>query len=380
MSRDNRFDPFISKSFKTSSMAQRPPGRILASAGKRLSTIMENTITPTTSQVPSSNSSTAKKLLIPKGILRKPTGRQSSALEQSPATDTTDSSLEFEKQRRLTENKHIARRGGWLRLALILLLLLLILLGLGLGLGLGLTRKHRNSTSTLSSSPSPSAATASAALPTTTGALPGSNDFPLGTYSLLTYLTTTTTNCTSNPSTWTCFPYTTFSSSSNNPSGALATFNWAITTTSLGHAITSLQDPLAITIPSQPLHLVDAGQPSERYAFNVTLPKQVTPSAALTPDGAASTCWYNGTSLRAELYTRMAGNNTAGGSGVGGDGASYTPWPFAVRVEQVAAGGEDVPDCYEVRDGVVGARITTGLEAESAGEECSCVYQNFDLS
>ncbi|KAI9692124.1 MAG: hypothetical protein M1822_006354 [Bathelium mastoideum] len=392
MSRNNRFEHGTSKTFPSSPTAPRPPRRILASAGKRLSTIMENS-NPTT-QAPS-NGSFAKKFLMTENPLRKNHNKEPAIYEMSPASEANSSSIDSERHRILAENRHIARRGGWKRLALILLLLLLTLIALGLGLGLGLSRKLHPSDSTTPSSDFASG-TNSSALPTATPGVPSSSpQFPLGTYSLTTYLATVNTNCTSNSATWTCFPYTTYTS---NPSTALTTFNWALSmngTTDNAREISALQDPFALNFASEPLALLDANLPTERYTLNITLPKQVSPSTALAgANGEVSTCFYNSTTLQAELYMKMASSNndsssTGGGgnggsggedsSGGGAGGASYPAWPFAVRVEQVATGGEGVPDCYEMENGVVGQRITTGLESEGPASECSCVYQNFDL-
>ena len=386
---NNRFESLVFKSSRPQPMAQPPPRRILSSAGKRLSTILEHGSAP--AQPPLQGSSLAKKFLRSRSPPPTSFEKQLRISEANAGSDTTNSSLEKEQRKGLTENKHIARRGGWKRLALIILLILLVALGLGLGLGLGLTRKVNSSGSSTPASDAISSSTSSnSADPSATGVPSSDPQFPVGSYSLVTFLSSAQTNCTANPSTWTCFPYTTYAS---NPSGALATFNWAISSSSSSssstHSITSTQDPFAITFASQPLSLLDAGQPSERYAFNLSMTKQVYPSGSITSDNAATTCFYNSTTFQASLYTKMAksysgagqaGSSIDNGGGVGGSGsgASFPEWPFAVQVEQVAAGGQDVPNCYKTDNGGIGERITEGLAPEGAESECSCVYQNFD--
>lgn len=50
-----------------------------------------------------------------------------------------------EKLEALRNNRQVAKRGGWRRLALMALLLMLFIIGLAVGLGVGLTRKHKAS-------------------------------------------------------------------------------------------------------------------------------------------------------------------------------------------------------------------------------------------
>ncbi|KAF2234139.1 hypothetical protein EV356DRAFT_515800 [Viridothelium virens] len=382
MAPSSNFESLVFKSSRPKPMGQPPPRRILSSAGKRLSTIMENGNAP--QQAAPSRNPFHMKFLAAESPLRKSIDKGSSGSE------ATSPSSEKEAQKGLAENRHIARRGGWKRLALLLLLLVLTLLALGLGLGLGLTRKtHTSSTATPASDSSSPPAGSSSAVPSTNGVPPSSPSFPQGIYSLETYLTTVQTNCSANPATWTCFPYATYSA---NAASSLATFNWAIGSSSpSNHSVSAPSNPFAISFSSEPLTLLDAGQATERYALNFTLPKQVSPSSPITSDGGATTCFYNGTVLSAELYTRMnatypgagQGQGGAGGAGAGfggGAGASYTPWPFAVQVQQLATGEQGVPDCYRLVNGAVGERVSVESEEVEEADECSCVYQNFDAS
>ena len=379
MSASNRLEPHTFESSRPRQIVQPRSKRILASAGQRLSTIVEHATAPI--QAPPPPNSFGRKVLAFANPLQRSNEKRPQISEFSTESDSTISTLDIEKNKGLAENKHIAKRGGWTRLTILILLSLLIILALGLGIGFGLKRKTSSSTST--TNPASNAITSSPANPTTTGVPPSSPEFPTGSYSLTTYLSSVQTNCTANPATWTCFPYTTYAA---NPNGSITAFNWDISSSSSNntHLVSSSHDPFALTFPAQPLTLLDPGQPSERYTFSLTLPKQVAPSAAIAPNGAAATCFYNASTLTASLYTRMApsypiAKSSGDGEGGGGGGPSYTEWPFAVRVEQNAEGGLEVPDCYEMNgDGQVGTRITAGLVAQPANSECSCVYQNFD--
>ena len=113
--------------------------------------------------------------------------------------------VEGEKLAELRRNgghlRKARQRGGWGR-AVIIAVVVLLIVGLAVGLGVGLTvgRKHKNSSSEDQGEPG--------------GATPAENRtqvFPLGEYSLLTNLRDVNTNCTSNPATWRCYPYSVFS-------------------------------------------------------------------------------------------------------------------------------------------------------------------------
>jgi len=53
-------------------------------------------------------------------------------------------------------------------------------------------------------------------------------------------------------------------------------------------------------------------------------------------------------------------------------------WPYAVEVIQSVGGGANVPACYEVHDGNLGARVTDGLVPQPSGQNCNCIYKNYD--
>lgn len=279
-------------------------------------------------------------------------------------------------------------RGGWGRLVLILGLLVLLAIALGVGLGVGLKKRKSNNSANSSSS----------------GQSPGTNSapaqqFPLGEYSLITALRTQTMNCTSNPSTWRCYPYTIFNpSDSSTNTSSLATFNWIIANTSSTYAsnitaatsaqgvpanltISSTDNPFSITFTNQSLTYISASSntSSPRYTFSFSMSKAVNPSTSLTSNNAAAVCFFNQTIFTGTLYLNAPSsfpNSSllAGATGLGG----YTPWPYAVEVSQSQAGGNSVPTCYQTVNGAVGAEIlTAGLSPQPESNQCLCDYRNY---
>lgn len=125
---------------------------------------------------------------------------------------------------------------------------------------------------------------------------------------------------------------------------------------------------------NQALQLIDPGQDSERYTFKFPMDKQVVPSSAITDDGASATCFYNQTTFQAYLYTRLEKSYpSATPSSTAG---STSDWPYAVRVEQIIGGGNNVPNCYKTKNGIIEERVTDGLTAQDASSMCSCLYKN----
>ena len=198
-----------------------------------------------------------------------------------------------------------------------------------------------------------------------------SKNLPVGSWSVVTFLNTVYTNCTSDPATWTCFPYTIYA---NNPVQAEATFNWIISTGSnpSTYVISSTNNPFAIEFQNIPMTIKDAGTPSEHYWFQITMDKQVSPSQAITADNSAATCFFNGTTFTGYLYTKLASGYPPGGQSTGG---TYSQWPFAARAEQTMSGGEGVPNCYETNNGNLGQQIP--VNATAFGDLCDCLYMNY---
>lgn len=65
-------------------------------------------------------------------------------------------------------------------------------------------------------------------------------------------------------------------------------------------------------------------------------------------------------------------NATVGSSG--NATGPYMPWPYAVRVEQTAVAGVNVPTCVGPQGQVLG-----DFSVQDASQECGCVYTNAGL-
>jgi hypothetical protein len=178
------------------------------------------------------------------------------------------------------------------------------------------------------------------------------------------------TNCTSNPLTWTCPPYTTYYTS---VSRSQATFNWVISGSKGAYKISSTDSIFSMSFKNADLQLLDEGKDSERYRFQIAQTKTVSPSTNLTSDNAAVECDFVGT-LQGVMYTRMAKEYPSDQDP--DPSTSYTTWPYAAKLEQTATGGEDVPSCYKTTSsGQHGESVS--LEAEDATTMCSCLYRNW---
>jgi hypothetical protein len=190
-----------------------------------------------------------------------------------------------------------------------------------------------------------------------------------------TFLDTITTDCTSNPATWTCYPYITYNTS---PNASSAPFNWIIANGTEANTlvVSSTPNPFQPIFTNKTLILTDAGQSSERYTFQFQSQKIVIPTVGLTDDNSASQCYYNATTFTASLYTKMPRTYPADSSDSNTqDGTAL--WPYAVRVEQVSGGGDDVPDCYKTVDGKDTTPITIASNSTTDGGLCNCLYRNW---
>ena len=52
------------------------------------------------------------------------------------------------------------------------------------------------------------------------------------------------------------------------------------------------------------------------------------------------------------------------------DGSTYTPWPYAVMIEQVSGSGSGTPTCVDVDGNELGDFGASG------GGDCLCSYMN----
>lgn len=207
--------------------------------------------------------------------------------------------------------------------------------------------------------------------------------FPGGSYSFTTALASVSTGCTSNPSTWRCFPYATYDPTTPGLSAVI--FSWIIRPTSADSLVISSSDnPFAPTFSNITLQVLDPGQPQERFTFNLTLEKYVAAGAPLEPgSNEAAFCWFNQTVMSVTIWTRKPAE-FPGGVGdlelLREEPASntFSSWPFAVEVRQVQRSEDGPPDCRTMGGRAVGGDLSSGR----AGEEgtCRCEYRNFGLA
>ncbi|KAF2758642.1 hypothetical protein EJ05DRAFT_475949 [Pseudovirgaria hyperparasitica] len=326
------------------------PKRITTPAGQRLSVIVEDKHMSTHSRWTKSTAA----------LPRQP---MDSVSEGDSVGDEKLNQL-----RALREKKQIAKRGGWKRLALVIVLFICVIVAVVVGIVFGLRERNKNNHHDSSGNTGNTSPTSSAP-PTATDASGRPVDFPAGSYSMSTYLDTVQANCTENAATWTCPPYQTYN---ENPGQQPTTFNWVITKDGDSYKISQNgNNPFALfDLDGQTLTLVDEGQDSERYTFRMTMNKSNMPSADITGQNIASTCYFNGTTVTGTLYTKMERDYPSSNA----QASAYLPWPYKVRVEQTIAGGDNVPACYRNDNQ---QQITDGLSAQGASTMCSCLYRNW---
>ncbi|KAH8682462.1 hypothetical protein BX600DRAFT_492499 [Xylariales sp. PMI_506] len=284
-----------------------------------------------------------------------------------------------------------ARKGGWCRLALLVLLPIVSHWGYTRTLGKHESFEYRSSEKNKKKIareflryPSPPATSP-----------PSSNlTFPAGSYTFTTALANVSTACTSNPDTFRCYPYSTYSAA---PAASTAQFFWTIapangeeaaaaasssSSSSSSYAITASNNPFVPQFSNVPLAFLDRGQPTERMTFNFTMNAAVIPAAPLDASGVAATCYFNGTVMSATIWTRLAATfpaaNLTFGSAVGAGApasSSFADWPYAVEIAQVASAGLGVPDCRSAADG---SALGSFALAPGSGD-CECFYSNYEL-
>ncbi|KAI9744461.1 MAG: hypothetical protein M1818_001990 [Claussenomyces sp. TS43310] len=295
-----------------------------------------------------------------------PGGKQAGPLRFSPAhtppgmavafSDTSSTLNGDEKGLGLRNNEHIAKRGGWKRLALIALIVILCLVALIVGLVVGLTNRTKHN-----SSNTPWSSSSNSKLNST---------YPAGQYTIQTYLSSISPNCTTNSATWRCYPYTTYASSPIDSLTTLDLMIYAFTSTSQTspiYTISTTPNPFSIFFSNATMVLHDSGLATERYSFNATMNKPVNPTVSLDPSNVSATCYFNNTLFEGNLYTKMNKTYPTGNSST-----AFSPWPSAVSFQQLAASGSSTPDCIDVNGVTVG-----NFTIQTGGDTCTCDYMNY---
>lgn len=261
------------------------------------------------------------------------------------------SDKDADKFGQVRERRHGGTRRGWAwkRIVIIAAVIVALIIALAVGLAVGLKKKASSRQGSLlplsppihvltcdgsqpssaSTSGHPTATGTNTGLPSTpTSTLSPSvapKDFPLGNYSIITFLDTVNKNCTSNPNTWTCTPMTDYYS---DPQKALAVMNWEVTGSSGAYKITSRDagEVLSMTFQNEALQLLDSGKDTERYMFQMSRTKSVNVTGTIGKETGNFECDYGTTTLQGHLYTKLARTYPDDTIVVGNTG--YSAWPY----------------------------------------------------
>ncbi|CAG8981823.1 hypothetical protein HYALB_00013988 [Hymenoscyphus albidus] len=198
--------------------------------------------------------------------------------------------------------------------------------------------------------------------------------FPAESYSINTYLSSVTTNCTSNPETWRCYPYTTYSQSKID---SAATFDWVISAdsqTPSHYLISSTPNYFSIMFTNISLSLKSSGSQDEHLFFETNIQKSTTPATPLASENIAANCNFSNAILQGYLYTKMTKtyptskeNTSATNIGSG----AFSGWPYAVRFQEVARSGRQIPTCLDAN-----GKSSGNFSIQGEGKECACSYLN----
>ena len=206
--------------------------------------------------------------------------------------------------------------------------------------------------------------------------------FPEGTYRFETVLESISTDCTTQNSTYRCYPYSTYSEA---PDASMAVFDWTIEANdheSNAYQISSTKNPFSIVFQNATMNLMEAGTMEERFEFNAALNMTVIPDRPSDPRNGnrASICYYSGAIFSARIYTKKEKAWPKGSSSetIVEDNKTRNPrrWPYAATMKQAVKVKNDVPDC---KDAVGNSMEGFGRNEATGGGECSCGYTNFNI-
>ncbi|KAH7321381.1 hypothetical protein B0I35DRAFT_408336 [Stachybotrys elegans] len=187
--------------------------------------------------------------------------------------------------------------------------------------------------------------------------------FPVGSYAFNTTLQRTVSDCTSNPSTWRCYPY---------EHGESASFFWIITQGNPGSFnISSSDNPFAPSFSNVTLEILDGNEPTERLVFSFSMEKTVVPGGGITPSNRAAQCTFDDTTFEATLWTRRRRGRTIDLPPPAQ--SDYTAWPGDVEVAQVKPSALGSPPRCQDSSG------TAIADVQAATGGCECRYASFEL-
>jgi hypothetical protein len=151
------------------------------------------------------------------------------------------------------------------------------------------------------------------------------SNFPVGTYSLVVFLDTTTTTCTANTDTWTCSPDTDYYS---DPQKALTVLNWSISGSKGAYKISSggQDSTFGTTFQNEDFELLDSGLKTERYRFQIMRSRTVNATTSIGDEKGDFECDYGSTNIAGYLYTKM--QRTYPDDTIAVSGAGKNVWPY----------------------------------------------------
>ncbi|KAF5974308.1 hypothetical protein FCOIX_8372 [Fusarium coicis] len=228
------------------------------------------------------------------------------------------------------------KRRGCCLLVIALVGVAIVAVALGIGLSIGLKDEDRAPSQETSTSEAPAA-------------------FPAGSFAFKADLQNTTTDCTSNPSTWRCYPY---------EKGSSTTFFWIISSTNgSSYNISSTENPFAPSFTNLTLNVLDKDTSLERLQFSFSMNKTVVPDDKLSSSNRAAKCTFDDTLFEATLWTqRKRGDEAAGNT-------KFAAWPGDVDVVQRKTFNGGSPNCVDSEGGQVG-------DVKSESGACECRYAN----
>ncbi|SPJ79541.1 uncharacterized protein FTOL_07932 [Fusarium torulosum] len=231
----------------------------------------------------------------------------------------------------------IDKRRGYCLLVIALVGLAVVAIALGIGLSIGLNDDNQRPAQE-SSTPEPTP------------------QFPAGSFAFRADLQNTSTECTSNPSTWRCYPY---------KKGSSATFFWIITPNGDdSYNISSTENPFAPSFANLTLKMLDKDTSKERLQFSFSMDKTVVPDDDLSASNRVAKCTFDDTLLEATLWTQ---------GGDGSDSSKFADWPGNVEIVQRKTFDGGSPTCVDSEGGNVG-------DVTSAAGSCECRYANYDTN
>ncbi|CAK7235452.1 hypothetical protein SCUCBS95973_009274 [Sporothrix curviconia] len=329
--------------------------------------------------------------------------------ESSEESGITDRKLEENNSaamrnglpKRSQNREWFAKRGGWWRLVLTLVLLAAIAVGLGVGLKYGLQKASSaeeggddggNSSAGDGGGDGGGGGGSSNSTP--------SNAFPAGSYTFTVALTNVSTACTTNGFAFGCAPGSDrVFSASGSPAAQNAsavTYAWVISgttsqstsgETTTTYSVSSASSSSSSSSSSAPsfdnvhMTLLDAGLSSERLVFNFQMDLAYVPTSDLiAAQTSSATCYFNQTAFQATLWTKQRATFPATISSVtvpANASSTFSPWPFAVAIEEVQQAAPAIPDCIDYHGNSLGNfSAATGGSSDGSSAICGCWYSN----